>query len=202
MDRTTGRGAYRAARDILMRHRDDYDGAVAAFRWPAVGERFNWALDWFDSTAVANPRTALRILDEDGTDRSYSFAEMAARSDRLATSLAAGGIAAGDRVMVMLGNQVELWESMLAAMKLGAIILPATTALGPNDLADRVIRGAVRHVITNADQIDKFANIPGDFGRIAIGDAPRPWRPHQLADVAMPTSPLAAQTCADDPMLI
>jgi acetyl-CoA synthetase len=202
MDRTTGREAYRAARDILVRHRDDYDSAVAAFRWPAVGERFNWALEWFDSIAVGNSRTALRILDEDGTDRSYSFAEMAARSDRLATSLAAGGVAAGDRVMVMLGNQVELWESMLAAMKLGAVILPATTALGPNDLADRVVRGAVRHVLTNADQVDKFADIPGDFGRIAIGDAPPPWRPYRLADVAMPRLTCVAQNCADDPMLI
>jgi acyl-coenzyme A synthetase/AMP-(fatty) acid ligase len=55
--------------------------------------------------------------------------------------------------MVMLGNQVELWESMLAVMKLGAVIIPATTALGPRDLADRVGRGAVRHVITNADEV-------------------------------------------------
>jgi acetyl-CoA synthetase len=202
MDRTAGREAYRAARDILVRHRDDYDGAVAAFRWPDVGEQFNWALDWFDSISVGNSRAALRIIDEDGTDRSYSFAEMAARSDRLAASLAAGGVGKGDRVMVMLGNQVELWESMLAAMKLGAVILPATTALGPNDLADRVFRGAVRHVITNADQVDKFADIPGDFGRIAIGDAPPPWRPYRLADVAMPTLRRAAQNCADDPMLI
>jgi acetyl-CoA synthetase len=202
MDRTTGREAYRAARDILLRHRDDYDGAVAAFRWPDVGEQFNWARDWFDSIAVGNPRTALRIIGEDGTDRSYSFAEMAERSDRLATSLAADGVAAGDRVMVMLGNQVELWESMLAAMKLGAVILPATTALGPNDLGDRLVRGAVRHVITNFDEVDKFIDIPGDYGRIAIGDAPRPWRPYRLADAVMPTSPLAAQTCPDDPMLL
>jgi acetyl-CoA synthetase len=201
MDRTTGREAYRAARDILVRHRDDYDGAVAAFRWPDVGEQFNWARDWFDSIAVGNPQTALRIIDEDGTDRSYSFAEMAARSDRLATSLAAGGLVAGDRVMVMLGNQVELWESMLAAMKLGAVILPATTALGPNDLADRVVRGAVRHVITNAEQVHKFADIPGDFGRIAIGNAPSPWRPYRLADVAMPTA-RATATRADEPMLL
>jgi non-ribosomal peptide synthetase component F len=140
MDRPTGREAYRAARDMLLRHRDDYDAAVAAFRWPGVGDRFNWALDWFDPIAAGNPRTALRIIDEDGTDRSYSFAEMAARSDRLATSLRAGGVTPGDRVMVMLGNQVELWESMLAVMKLGAVIMPATTALGPKDLADRVGR--------------------------------------------------------------
>jgi len=202
MDQPTGREAYRAVRDILVRHRDDYDAAVAAFRWPDIGDRFNWALDWFDPVAAGNPRTALRIVGEDGSDRSYSFAELTARSDRLATSLAAGGVAPGDRVMVMLGNQVELWESMLAVMKLGAVIMPATTALGAKDIADRVGRGAARHVITNADQVDKFADIPGDFGRIAIGDAPRPWRPYRLADAVAPPSRLAIQTRPDDPMLI
>jgi acetyl-CoA synthetase len=72
MDRTTGRAAYRAVRDMLVRHRDDYDAAVAAFRWPEIGDRFNWALDWFDPVAAGNPQTALRIIGEDGTDRSYS----------------------------------------------------------------------------------------------------------------------------------
>lgn len=202
MDRTTGRAAYRAVRDMLVRHRDDHDAVVAAFRWPDIGDRFNWALDWFDPVAAGNPRTALRIVGEDGSDRSYSFAELAARSDRLATSLAAGGVAPGDRVMVMLGNQVELWESMLAVMKLGGLIMPATTALGPKDLADRIGRGAVGHVITDADQIGKFADIPGDFGRIAIGEVPHPWRPYRLADAVAAPSRLATQTRADDPMLI
>jgi acetyl-CoA synthetase len=202
MNRTTGRAAYRAARDILVRHRDDYDAAVTAFRWPDIGDRFNWALDWFDPISIGNERTALRIIGEDGSDHSYSFAELAARSDRLATSLVAAGVAPGDRVMVMLGNQVELWESMLAVMKLGAVTMPATTALGPKDIADRVERGSVRHVITNADQADKFADVPGDFGRIAIGDAPQSWRPYRLADTAAPPPRLAGETRADDPMLI
>jgi acetyl-CoA synthetase len=202
MDRTTGRAAYRAVRDMLVRHRDDYDAAVAAFRWPEIGDRFNWTLDWFDPVAAGNPQTALRIIGEDGTDRSYSFAEMSERSDRLATSLAAGGVAPGDRVMVMLGNQAELWESMLAVMKLGAVIMPGTTALGRKDLLDRVGRGAVRHVITNADQVDKFADIPGDFGRIAIGDAPSPWRPYRLADTAATPAWPGTQIGPDDPMLI
>jgi acetyl-CoA synthetase len=143
-----------------VQHRDDFDGAVAAFRWPAVGERLNSALNWFAAIAVGNPRTALRIIGEDGTHRSYSFAEMAARSDQLATSL--------------------------AAMKLGAVVMPATTAPGPKDLADRVIRGAVRHGVTATEQVDKFAAILGDFGRIAIGDAPGRWRPHRLVDAAPP----------------
>jgi acetyl-CoA synthetase len=202
MDPIASREAYRAARDILIQHRDDYHSAAAAFRWPAVGERFNWALDWFDPLAVGNRRPALRIIGEDGADRSYSFADMASRSDRLAVSLAAGGVVAGDRVMVMLGNQVELWESMLAAMKLGAVILPTTTALGPDELADRVARGAVRHVITAADQVDKFTGIPKDVGRIAIGDAPAGWRTYRLADAVGSPPVRATATRANDPMLI
>jgi acetyl-CoA synthetase len=79
MNRTTGRAAYRAVRDMLLRRRDDYDAAVAAFRWPDIGDRFNWALDWFDPISAGNERTALRIIGEDGSDRSYSFAESATR---------------------------------------------------------------------------------------------------------------------------
>ncbi|MDT5016791.1 MAG: acetyl-CoA synthetase, partial [Mycobacterium sp.] len=202
MDRTTGAQAYRAARDALVRHRDDYSAAVAAFHWPDVGRRFNWALDWFDPIAAGNPCTALRIIGDDGTDESYSFAQMVTRSDRLATSLATDGVAPGDRVMVMLGNQVELWESMLALMKLGAVIMPATTALGPTDLADRVVRGGVAHVITNADQTDKFAEIPSHLGRIVIGDAPAPWRPYRLADETRESPWPGASVGTDDPMLI
>ena len=60
----------------------------------------------------------------------------------------------------MLGNVAPLWETMLAAMKLGAVIVPATTLLTRNDLADRFARGRVSHVIAGADaaaQIRRFA---------------------------------------------
>jgi hypothetical protein len=39
MDGPAGRVAYRAVRDILVRHRDDYDAAVTAFRWPSGSTR-------------------------------------------------------------------------------------------------------------------------------------------------------------------
>ncbi|MDT5187219.1 MAG: acetyl-CoA synthetase, partial [Mycobacterium sp.] len=126
----------RSARDGLVEHRDHYDRAVAEFRWPQLGTQFNWAVDWFDQVAQGNTAIALRIFEEHGSDASYSFAEMAVRSDRVATWLAGQGVRKGDRVMVMLGNQVELWESMLAILKLGAVVMPATTALGAKDLAD------------------------------------------------------------------
>jgi hypothetical protein len=139
----TSTAAFRAARDRLIDLRENQAEAVAGFVWPDVGPTFNWARDWFDVIAAGNDRTALWIVEEDGSEQKISFADMAARSDRVATWLADTGVRRGDHVMLMLGNQVELWESMLAILKIGAVILPTTEMLGTADLADRVDRGGV-----------------------------------------------------------
>jgi acetyl-CoA synthetase len=160
---------YRASRDQLLSLRSDRARAVAEFEWPRLGERFNWATDWFDVIARDNERPGLLIAEEDGSLTARSFAELARASDRLADWLAGHGVERGDRVILMLGNQVELWESMLAVMKLGAVIMPTTTALGPADLADRIARGRARHVVCNAGDTGKFEQVPGEYTRISVG---------------------------------
>lgn len=133
--------AFRAARDFLLRYRDDYETARSDFAWPELTE-FNWALDWFDVIAAEHPdRTALRVVSDGGGDESLSYAQMAARSAQVANWLRGLGVRRGDRILLMLGNEVPLWEVMLAAMKLGAVIIPASTLLQPADLADRIERG-------------------------------------------------------------
>src|SRR5579859_5211659 len=57
-------GAFRAARDLLLRYRSDYAAARREFAWPELDE-FNWALDWFDVIAAEHPdRPGLRIVSE------------------------------------------------------------------------------------------------------------------------------------------
>ncbi|MEU8352717.1 AMP-binding protein [Streptomyces sp. NPDC048845] len=202
----TATAEFRAARDFLLRHREDYDTAYAGFRWPRP-ERFNWALDWFDRIAAddeSRNRTALHIAEEDGGETRRTFAEMAERSDRAANWLRARGVRAGDRIVVMLGNQVELWETALAAMKLRAVVIPATPLLGPADLADRVARGRARHVIVRSADTEKFADVPGDYTRIAVGGVPADggWLPYEEAAgypaVFEPDGP----TAASDPLML
>jgi acetyl-CoA synthetase len=163
--------AYRASRDQLLALRGRHETAVAEFRWLELGGRFNWAVDWFDAVARGNDRPALVLVAEDGTTTRRSFDEMARRSDQLAAWLAGRGVRRGDPVLLMLGNQVELWESMLAVMKLGAVIVPTTTAVGPADLVDRITRGGARHVVCNAADVGKFDQVPGDHTRISVGPA-------------------------------
>jgi len=164
--------SYRAARDLLLALRGEHDRAVTEFRWPELGDRFNWAIDWFDAVAAGNDRPALIIVEEDGSTLTRSFDEMRVRSDQLAEWLAAQGVSRGDSVIVMLGNQVALWETMLAIIKLGAVIMPTTTAVGPAELADRIARGDARFVIANPVDAPKFAEVPGAYARLSVGPCP------------------------------
>ena len=199
--------AFRAARDLLLTHRVDYAAAMADFRWPQLTE-FNWALDWFDVIAAEHPeREALRIVADEDAAAELSYAALATRSNQVASWLRSLGARRGDRLLLMLGNIAPLWEVILAAMKLGVVIIPASTLLGPEDLADRVARGDVRLVVADAGLTDRFAPVPGDWTRVAVslGYPARPpagW--HSFADSAaadqkfVPDGP----TMASDPLLL
>jgi acetyl-CoA synthetase len=196
-----GTETFLAARDLLLDLREDYDAAEARFAWPDL-PRFNWAIDWFDAhlARVHADATALLIVG-DGAAR-LTFAELSERSNRVANALRARGVRRGDRILLMLGNVVALWETMLAAMKLGAVVIPATTLLTTSDLADRVARGRVRHVIADGADADKFAAIDASVTRIATGTAPAGWQAFDaLRDADAAFTP-DAETNADDPMLL
>ncbi|MFG2873388.1 AMP-binding protein [Streptomyces sp. NPDC048338] len=192
---------FRAARDFLLQHREDYETAYEGFAWPRP-EHFNWALEWFDVIAAGNDRTALHIVEEDGTETKRSFAEMSARSGRAANWLRAQGVRAGDRIIVMLGNQAELWETALAAMKLRAVVIPATPLLGPADLRDRVERGRARHVIVRAEDTAKFDDVPGDYTRIAVGGDGVGWLGYEAAYAEPAAFEPDGVTRAADPLML
>jgi acetyl-CoA synthetase len=198
---TDGGRAFLAARDFLIAHRDDYAAARAGFRWPRL-DRFNWALDFFDVQARGNDRTALWIVGDDGSETRLSFAVMAERSNRVANFLRARGVDRGDRVLVMLPNVAPLWELMLAVIKLGAVISPATTLLSSADLQDRIERGGMRHVIADAPSVAKLAAVPGDYTRIVVDGEAAGWRSYAEADEAPAVFEPGGPTHADDPFLL
>jgi len=110
-------------------------------------------------------------------------------------------------VVLMLGNQVELWETLLACMKLRAVVIPAAPLLTPDDLADRIGRGGARHVVVRAQDSGKFATVAGDYTRIRVaGDAEQSagegWSAYEDAYAAPAGFEPDGPTRADDPMLL
>ena len=190
-----------AARDFLLAQRTDYGAAVRGFRWPEL-THFNWALDYFDAMAAGNARTGLHVVEETGAEEQRSFAELSARSNRVANFLRGLGVARGDRVLLMLGNEVALWETMLACIKLGAVMIPASTLLAADDLRDRLGRGRVKHVVAGAAHAEKFAEAPGVYSKILVGGDAAGWRSFSEAESSPTTFTPDGPTRATDPLLL
>ncbi|MEO6743703.1 MAG: AMP-binding protein, partial [Caldimonas sp.] len=188
-------------RDFLLRHRDDADLARRDFRWPKL-DHFNWALDHFDLMAQGNDAPALWIVNETGAEIVRSFREMSERSSQVANHLRGLGVRRGDRILLMLGNELALWEVMLAAIKLGAVMIPASSLLTPDDLRDRIERGDVRHVVAASEQVPKFAMLTGTFTRICVGVPQDGWQRYDASEAAPLAFTPDGPTRADDPLLL
>lgn len=190
-----------AVRDALLVNRADLAQASRQFTWP-IFDRFNWVRDYFDVIARGNGQAALRVVSDEGVDRQLSFEELSHRCGQVADLLAAHGVRPGDRVLIMLGNVVPLWETMLAVIKLGAVMIPATTLLEQQDLRDRIERGAVKAIVTHSHLADRFASAGGTAIQIATGPAVAGWIRYESSFESGPPRTAAADTRADDLLLL
>ena len=68
-------------------------------------------------------------------DRSWTFAELDARVDRLAAALRGVGVAKGDRVLVHSRNSNRMFESVWACFKAGAVWVPTNFRLTPAEVS-------------------------------------------------------------------
>lgn len=199
---------FRQARDFLLANRADYDAAIKGFKWPEPVD-FNWALDWFDADlardAESKDRLALWIVDvASGKETKATFGELSLRSNQVANWMKQRGLKRGDHLLLVLNNVMPLWEIMLAAMKVGVIVIPATTLLTAEELADRVERGRARMIVTDQDQVAKCKTLPrtgvtfvtisekADEGWLSLADA------YTCSAEFVPNG----VTKADDPLLL
>ncbi len=201
----TGSASVNSTADFLRLRDAALDGRLGSpdvpLAWPAH-RPFNWGSDYFDHIAIGNSRPALRVVDDGGADQCLSYSALARRSNQVAHFLAAQGLGRGDRVLLMLGNVVPLWESMLALIKLGAVMIPATTLLQSRDLEDRLERGAVKAVITDAALAPRFEGLRGAPVRIAVGGTIGGWSSYADSNAADPDFQAQRPTAADELMLL
>jgi acetyl-CoA synthetase len=190
--------AVRRARDFLLANRTDYETARAGFAWPRP-ERFNFALDWFDQ--VEPSREALRIVGVDGA-LSRTYGQLSTASNQLANLMRGLGVKRGDTLLLMLGNVEPLWVSMLAAMKLGAVVIPTTTLLSRDDLKDRLHRGQVSLVIAASDYAPMFADAGHVGPALSVGEAVDGWTPLEGYAGQPAAFEPEGETRSSDPLLL
>jgi acetyl-CoA synthetase len=195
----SARDEFLKSRDFLLAHRSDYEAAYSGYQRPIL-ERFNWALDYFDPLARGNDTPALWIVQEDGSQQVVSFKQLSDRSNQVANFLYRLGVRRGDCMLLMLGNDLALWELMLAAIKLGVVVSPAMTLLTRDDLVDRIVRGKVKVVVTSVPE--KFATLPHTFLGISAGRPAAGWHPFEASDASATTFVPDGETQGNDPLFL
>jgi acetyl-CoA synthetase len=196
-----GYDTFIATRDLLLKHREDYEKAKSDFRWPDLPD-FNWALDYFDRFAQGNSQAALILVDDGGGLEQVSFEDMRHRSNRTASWLRQIGVKRGDRVLLMLGNIAPLWELILACMKVGAVVIPTATLLQREELLDRLERGAVRLVVAESAYAERFPPMDANILRSVIGTPVSGWLSYEDARSSSADFRADGATKATDPLLL
>jgi acyl-coenzyme A synthetase/AMP-(fatty) acid ligase len=128
----------------------------------------NFASEVIDSSDANAP--ALIALGRDGSRSVISFGEVSDRSGRLATTLGASGAARGDVVMTLIGNRPEWVYTLAACFRVGAVALPCTEQLRPNDLRARIDIVAPAVVVADERNLATLAETGFDGPVLPIPD--------------------------------
>lgn len=177
----------RANRFLELRNRvlgrEHSAAETSGLSWRSL-PHFNWVLEYFDVIAAGNESAALRVVDDAGIDEVVSFATLARRSHQVANYLGVQGLKSGDRVLVMLGNVAPLWETLLALIRMGAVVIPTTTLLQREELQDRIARGAVCMIIADHRFASRFEDLAPTAIRICVGGEAHGWRRYEQSESA------------------
>ena len=104
---------------------------------------------------------AVRVAHADGHDEALSFGDLSDWSSRVAHWLAARGVAAGDRVAIMLEPSLVFYAALFGAIKRGAIAVPLFTLFGPDGIRLRVEDCTPKLLLTNAEKADTARAVAG-----------------------------------------
>jgi acetyl-CoA synthetase len=184
---------------------DGYDEVRARFRWD-IPARYNIGQDACDKWADGSGRLALLHLRGDGGVERISFDDLRARSNRLANTLRAHGVARGDHVGVLLPQVPEAAVAHIAIYKLGAIAVPLFQLFGEAALEFRLRDSGAAALVTDATGLARLAPIRDRLPALRLvlsadgageGALSLPGETARASDGFTPVD-----TAADDPALI
>ena len=141
------------AADAIEKYRLAYQN----FRWETP-EIFNFGAT-IDKFAEDPRRVAILWEDSTGRRARLTFADIAQQSSRIANVLTGFGIRPGDPILLVL-PRITIWQAAyIAALKIGAIVIPCTSMLREKDLVYRANHSGARAIIATAENAAMIAEL-------------------------------------------
>lgn len=153
-----------------LRHPETTSWAEAeqAFAFPLVTD-YNIALDCL---RAAPGRAAVMVVGRESTT-TVSFGRLDDLSSRLATVLRGLGVDVGDRVAVKLPQGAEMAVAVLAALKLGAVVVTVANVLGDDAVAHRLNNSGASVLVCAGDPVER--SLADRCGTTLLATGPDGW---------------------------
>ncbi len=131
------------------------------FRWYRGG-RSNLAYNCVDHHVKSGrgDRTALITENERGERRTFSYGQLLADVKRASAALRGIGIAKGDRIAIYMPTSAEAIILMLAAIRIGAVIIVIFAGFGAGALGERVRLAGARALFATDATYRKGKDVP------------------------------------------
>jgi len=158
----------------------DYEKVWSSWHpWSVIPPEYNLgvALTAGIVTGGRGGRAAIHWENAAGASRSFTYAELDALSNRLASSLVRLGVKRGDRVFLRLPNIPEFYIAALAVAKIGGVFIPSSTQFRASEVEYRLKdSGAVVAITTTGlvEAIDEASANARELKRIIVTSYPDP----------------------------
>jgi acetyl-CoA synthetase len=196
----------------------DYDAFRRDFRWEKAkadldglpGGGFNIAYEAVDRHLAhgRGGQLAIRWLGKSGERRDFTYAELAALSNRFACLISRLGIGKGDAVFCLTGRIPGLYVAALGSLKNGSLFSPLFSAFGPEPIETRLRLGDAKALVTTSalyrQKVESWrAHLPM-LQQVLVVDAPAPAGTIALPGALSQEDPRGAlaRTEIEDPALL
>lgn len=122
-------------------------------------------------------KLALIYKEENGTRKEITYGKLIENVNRIANALVEKGLQKGDKLLIMVPRIIEAYETYLAALKSGIIIIPSSEMLTTADLQYRVTHGEVKGIVSYYSFANAYKGIKqyDDLLKFSIGDSVEGW---------------------------
>jgi acetyl-CoA synthetase len=137
---------------------DRYAELCAGWRWD-VPASFNIANACCGRWAADRTRFALYCEDESGATSAWTYWDLQQQANRLSNALRALGVAAGDKVALILPQRAETAIAHIAVYQMGAVTVPLSFLFGPDALSFRLHDSGAKVALVDPQSLPNLAPI-------------------------------------------
>src|SRR5699024_4457097 len=134
---------------------------------------YNIVMEMEHFASKSPARNALVWRSEEGGSKEITYEQLMKNVNKIGNAFKEKGLKKGDKVLIMIPRLIEAYETYLAALKSGIIVIPGSEMLKTKDLQYRISHGEVSAIVSYHPYVDQFTGVK-EFDQLTLFSVGKP----------------------------